>query len=242
MDNFEGKLIEEVQKYQHIYDSSMKEYRDSIRVQNSWQEIARNLNVEIELAKKKWKYIRESYVKSKKTAKGKSGDGRPTKPNKYFELLAWLSPFIKHRPTESNIASPSDTELTGSMDNEDPNSLEEELSLSASLRSISPVANTTDPSTSSSTGRKVIRKRPRTEVEKAIMQSLADKEDEDEFANFGKTIADSLRKLPKLSQVLTKKKINDIIFEAEMAVMGNNPNSEANEEPQVSNFMDFLRN
>ena len=68
MDNFEAKRIEKVQKYSHLYDSSKKEYRDAIRVQSSWQEIALNLNVEIDVAKKKWKYTRECYVKCKKSS------------------------------------------------------------------------------------------------------------------------------------------------------------------------------
>ena len=103
MDSIEAKLCEEVQKYRHLYDSSMKEYRDSIRVQNSWMEIAQNLEIDLDSAKKKWKYIRECFVKSKKTAKGKSGEGRSGKQNKYYDMVSWLSPFIKHRPKESNM-------------------------------------------------------------------------------------------------------------------------------------------
>ena len=241
MDNLEGKLIEGVQKYPHLYDSSLKEYRDSIRIQNSWQEIARNLSIEIDLAKKKWKYIRESYVKSKKIAKGKSGDGRPTKPNKYFEMLAWLAPFIKHRPTESNLTS-SEIEATVSLNYEDQSIVDEQLSPPASARSASPVAST---GSASSKGRSTTKKRPRTEIEHAIMEALADKEEEDKFSNFGRTVADSLRKLSKVSQIVARKKINDILFNAEMAELTGHSMIETEEiqqQTQSSSFIDYLRN
>ena len=126
MDNLEGKLIEEVQKYPHLYDSSLKEYRDSIRIQNSWQEIARNLSTKIDLAKKKWKYIQENYIKSKEISTGKSGNGSPTKPNKYFEMLAWLAPFMKHQPTESNLTL-SEIESTVSLSYGDQRIVDKQL-------------------------------------------------------------------------------------------------------------------
>ena len=96
MADFEAKLCEEVQKYPHLYDSSLREHKDSGRVSNSWSEFASTLETPVEICKKKWRYIREQYVKCKKTAKGKSGDGRKGK-SKYDALLEWLSPFVKHR-------------------------------------------------------------------------------------------------------------------------------------------------
>ena len=100
MDNFEAKLIEEVQNHPHLYDSSLKEYRDAVRIQNSWEEISRNLNVTVEIVRKKWKYLRECYVKSRKMAMGNWEDGRLSKANRYVAMLTWLAPFVKHRPRE----------------------------------------------------------------------------------------------------------------------------------------------
>ena len=62
-------------------------------------------------------------------------------------------------------------------------------------------------------------KRPRIDVDQAILQSLQEKDDEDEFSNFGKTVADTVRKLPRIFQIQVKKKINDILFEAEMEII-----------------------
>lgn len=74
------------------------------------------------------------------------------------------------------------------------------------------------------------RKRPRKDVDLVILPTFQDKEKKDEFANFGKTVADTLRKLPRMSQIQAKKKINDILFEAEMEAM-----SEASVEQPVCN-------
>ena len=63
------------------------------------------------------------------------------------------------------------------------------------------------------------KKRPRIDVDQATLQSLQEKNDKDEFSNFGKTVADTVRKLPRISQIQVKKKINDILFEAEMEII-----------------------
>ena len=70
MDSIEIKLYRKVQKYRHLYYSLLKEYRDFIGVRKSCLEIAENLVIDIDAAKKKWKYIKDYFYKSKRTAKG----------------------------------------------------------------------------------------------------------------------------------------------------------------------------
>ena len=68
------------------------------------------------------------------------------------------------------------------------------------------------------------------------MKSITEKEDEDEFSNFGKTVADTLRKLPRIWQIMAKKKINDILFDAEMEVVA----QVERQREQNSTFMDLI--
>lgn len=103
MDNFEAKLCQEVHKYPHLYDSSLTEYRDPIKIQNTWSIIAEKLTTDVNAVKKKWKYLRECYVKSRKSAQRRNSEGRLGKPIKYHDMLVWLSPFVKHRKTEPNM-------------------------------------------------------------------------------------------------------------------------------------------
>ena len=66
MADVDARLAEEVQKYNHLYESSLKEYKDSVRTSNSWKEIADSIGEEVEFCKKKWRYMRESFVRAKK--------------------------------------------------------------------------------------------------------------------------------------------------------------------------------
>ncbi|XP_065065919.1 uncharacterized protein LOC135691859 [Rhopilema esculentum] len=210
MDLFEAKLIEEVQKHPHLYDSSSKEYRDAVKIQNSWEKISRNLNVTVEIVRKKWKYLRECYVKSRKISMGNWEDGRLSKANKYVAMLTWLAPFVKHRPIEITMPSNMDTVSLESHDDE-----------MAIRHSPAPIGISASPTTSGSSSvmtytQNIPRKRSQNQTERESHTAMAAMFGEDEFSNFGKTVADTLRTLPKISQVLAKKRINDILFEAEM--------------------------
>ena len=52
MADVDARLAEEVRKYNHLYDSSLKEYKDSVRTNNSWKEIADSIREEVEFCKK----------------------------------------------------------------------------------------------------------------------------------------------------------------------------------------------
>ena len=96
----DARLAEEVQKYNHLCDSRLKEYEDSVRNSRSWKEIADSIGEEVEFYKRRRRCMRESFVRAKKKMKGRSGDGY--KIFKYSGMLDWMSPFIKHRETVSN--------------------------------------------------------------------------------------------------------------------------------------------
>ena len=53
MAGVDARLAEEVQKYNDLYDSSLKEYKDSVRTSNSWKEIADSIGEEVEFCKKR---------------------------------------------------------------------------------------------------------------------------------------------------------------------------------------------
>ncbi|XP_023273737.1 zinc finger protein 2-like isoform X3 [Seriola lalandi dorsalis] len=101
---FEERLCKEIRRYPQLYDSSLKQYRDSQITLNSWREIAHTLGRDEIACRQKWKYLRDRYVKAKRKLKGRSGDksGSAHLPP-IVSMLDWLSGFIKHRATESNF-------------------------------------------------------------------------------------------------------------------------------------------
>nr|XP_054591750.1 transcription factor Adf-1-like [Nothobranchius furzeri] len=129
MDQFEERLLaEEVRKYEHLYNPSLKNYKDAQVIYNSWKEIARILEVDVEKCMKKWRSMRDKFVRMKKNLRGTSGDPGGKKVPAFYVLLSWLEPHIKHRPTSSNFKAPTeppqDQASCGSSQDEAPSQLQ----------------------------------------------------------------------------------------------------------------------
>ena len=102
------KLIEEVRKFPNLYNSSLAEYRDHHRTEQSWIAIAKLFgSQQWNVFRDRWKYLRDQYTKYKKIAnESKSGDagGKKLKKWKYFDLMDFLKDHIKHRSTSGNVS------------------------------------------------------------------------------------------------------------------------------------------
>ncbi|XP_028426300.1 zinc finger protein 37-like isoform X2 [Perca flavescens] len=96
--SFEEQLCEEVRRYPHLYDRSVKECNDSQMTLNSWQQIAQTLGKSETACRQKWKSVRDRYVRAKKKLEG--GSSKTGRIAYIISMLDWLSGFIKHRSTE----------------------------------------------------------------------------------------------------------------------------------------------
>lgn len=99
----ETKLSEQVRLNRHLYDPSMKEHRDFQRVQNSWKEIAEALGKDEVFCRKMWKNLRDKFVRMKRRSERRSGSIGGYRPTPLMRKLAWLTNFVKHRETETNL-------------------------------------------------------------------------------------------------------------------------------------------
>ncbi|CAB1431693.1 unnamed protein product [Pleuronectes platessa] len=98
----EERLVEEVRRYENLYNPSTSAYKDAQMTVNSWKEISAAVGVDVPECMKTWRRIRDKFVRVKKTTKGSSGDaGWQTVPV-FLTFMSWLSPHIKHRETTSN--------------------------------------------------------------------------------------------------------------------------------------------
>ncbi|KAL7404308.1 hypothetical protein ABVT39_012875 [Epinephelus coioides] len=70
----EERLIEEVRKYVHLYNSSSAHYKDSQMAANSWKEISQNISVDVADSTKRWKNVRNKYIRLRKRLATWSGD------------------------------------------------------------------------------------------------------------------------------------------------------------------------
>ena len=64
--DFSINLIELVRERVIVWDTSHKEYKNIIKKNDAWKEIATQLNVSIEEAKKRWESIAATFRREKK--------------------------------------------------------------------------------------------------------------------------------------------------------------------------------
>ncbi|CAK6980959.1 hypothetical protein EYF80_034348 [Scomber scombrus] len=194
MDRVEERLIEEVRKYDHLYNFSSKNYKDCQMASNSWRDISRNTGVEVAECMERWKNLRDEYARLRMKLATRSCDPGGQKEPAFYHLLSWLAPHVKYCETESHY---------------DQTTSSEESTSSSSAES------DTDPVESPVSRPKRKRKRDqddwfveqlvnleerRVEAEQMLLQG------DDECSRFGQTVADMLRRLPEDS-------VSEVMFE-----------------------------
>ncbi|KAJ8405945.1 hypothetical protein AAFF_G00308330 [Aldrovandia affinis] len=107
IEQFEELLSDEVRKYKHLYDPSSQYYKNHQVGMTSWREIGKTLDEDPGVCMKKWKAMRDKFVRLKKKNKTKSGDLWPEgqRVPAFYMMLSWLHGFVKHRSKETNFVS-----------------------------------------------------------------------------------------------------------------------------------------
>ncbi|XP_060931315.1 uncharacterized protein si:dkeyp-38g8.5 isoform X2 [Limanda limanda] len=110
--NTEERLVEEVRRYEHLYNPSASDYKDEQLTEDSWREISAVVGLDVSECIKTWRRMRDKFVRVKKATTRSGGDaGRQNVPD-FFISMSWLMPHIKHRMTKSKRdkkAEPSST-------------------------------------------------------------------------------------------------------------------------------------
>ncbi|XP_035205258.1 uncharacterized protein LOC118180243 [Stegodyphus dumicola] len=81
------------------------DHRNLNLVQKAWEMIAEDTNCGVKELQYRWKCIRRSYIRYKKTLTTRSGDGAASKIRKFplAEQMAFLEDTIRHRRTRFNV-------------------------------------------------------------------------------------------------------------------------------------------
>ncbi|XP_042607267.1 uncharacterized protein LOC122142017 [Cyprinus carpio] len=208
MDQVTERLIEEVRKYSHLYDSSSGDYKDCQMAANSWREISSNVDLDVAECMKRWKNSRDKYVRLRKKLTTRSGDPGGKKIPAFYLFLSWLAPHVKHRFTESNFDDKDGTDTSSN---------------STGLSDVRPPANSDDDQLPSGSPhhhhlfrppvQEWHKKRKRKEIDDWVQVQVARLEAQleerrvelqqrlcqgnDESDRFGQTVADMLRRVPE---------------------------------------------
>ncbi|XP_058230477.1 uncharacterized protein LOC131343085 [Hemibagrus wyckioides] len=227
MGQFEDQLAEEVRRYKHLYDPSSKHYKQSDVMLKSWKEIGKTLGEDPEVCMKKWKAIRDKFVRLKKRLKNRNGDSGPDeeKEPEYCMRLSWLNGFIKHRDTKNDLVSKSEAgewrrttvQHAPCSDDDDDND-----SACTEVSSVSqPVKKRKRVSKGEDMGDKISTLRQEMVNCTALVSQLSaiteSRRSSDEFFTFAQAVADSLRKLPPERVEATKVKLFTVLGEAHNA-------------------------
>ncbi|KAM3611094.1 uncharacterized protein V6R79_013322 [Siganus canaliculatus] len=107
MSKVEERIVEEVKKHEHLYNPSSQHYKDCQMANNSWKEISSNAGLDVAECMKKWKNLRDKYVRLRKKLSTRSGDPGSPKMPAFYNSLSWLEPHVKHRePPQPGASSP----------------------------------------------------------------------------------------------------------------------------------------
>ncbi|KAL7386353.1 hypothetical protein ABVT39_007182 [Epinephelus coioides] len=101
----EDKLIVAVCGHPELYDNTMVLYRERNRKEQAWVKVSEKAGLPVEVCRRKWKSLRDTYLKErKKKTEKKSGAAAGTgKKRKYFAVLSFLDPFVASRETSGNM-------------------------------------------------------------------------------------------------------------------------------------------
>ncbi|TNN55466.1 hypothetical protein EYF80_034348 [Liparis tanakae] len=180
MDQTEERLIEEVKKYHNLYSYSARDYKDCKITLNSWREISQTTGLEVAECAKRWKNLRDKYVRLRKRLDRKGGDPSSHRVPAFYHLLSWLAPHVKHRQTDSNYESTT-------------------CGLSETETASTSISSPTEPGESPVSRRKRKRKHQDDQLVEEIThlgQRGTDLQ-ADECSRFGQTVADLLRRVPE---------------------------------------------
>ena len=100
-----ANFMEEIQKYDCLYNKFTLDYKDKFKRLNCWNKIGEKFNLLAAEAKKEYKNIRTAYGRYLRKRKSVPSDfGRDAIPIPLqFAHLKWLSPYISHQLSVSNF-------------------------------------------------------------------------------------------------------------------------------------------
>uniref|UniRef100_A0A8C5GSV8 Transcription factor Adf-1 n=1 Tax=Gouania willdenowi TaxID=441366 RepID=A0A8C5GSV8_GOUWI len=103
--NMDDKLIVAVCDHPELFNTASYWYRDRTKKDLAWRTIGEAVGLAADLCRKRWKGLRDTYLKEKRKCQEKrSGSAAgPSKRWKYSAVMSFLDPFISPRDTSSNM-------------------------------------------------------------------------------------------------------------------------------------------
>ncbi|XP_017466883.1 PREDICTED: uncharacterized protein LOC108359498 [Rhagoletis zephyria] len=210
-------LISEIRKRSVLWNKSHCRYKDRRSAEKEWNEVAKNVGVPKQDAKKKWRNLRDQFSKElKKIPKGKSGDTQDqaliyTGRWRYFKSLLFLRDTIFPRETARNLSvmledSTTATEADNNVTNAEINSELTFVETCPSFRSLSVRRKRKD---NHQDGKAVELRLLDIETKKLALLEAS----EDENSLFLRSLLPFMKKLDPIRQLRVRCKFQDILLQ-----------------------------
>ncbi|KAI7813415.1 hypothetical protein IRJ41_016876, partial [Triplophysa rosa] len=103
------KLIQSVYAYPVLYNVSFHDYRSSERRAKAWREVAASVGLSVVECKRRWKTIRDRYIRERRLCKlGKEQGGRRLHFWPHREALSFLDAHIRKRKRHNDAEGPDE--------------------------------------------------------------------------------------------------------------------------------------
>ena len=210
---FFEELIDLVREKPHLYNPQSTDYKNASMRDNSWAEIGETLSVSADTAKKKWRNLRDTYMKLRAKLKKNERSGSAARSDTkwpFYENLRFVGDTFPEKRTFSNVppitaeAKLEEGPSTAGAAREDLSADEE------SARGADQTTSQAGPPLKGPSS-----KRPKSEsVDREILNFLKSiaKEEDDVNEAFSKTVALELKSLPKEKQAHARFKISELLF------------------------------
>ncbi|MEQ2277553.1 hypothetical protein XENORESO_004345 [Xenotaenia resolanae] len=106
------KIIVAVCGRPELYDSTNYYYRDKYRKDLAWRGVSEDTGVAEDVCRKKWKGLRDTYLRERRKELETRRSGAAAGPGKkwrFSAVLSFLDPFVTLRPTTSNMGPVEET-------------------------------------------------------------------------------------------------------------------------------------
>ncbi|XP_043251142.1 uncharacterized protein LOC122396634 [Colletes gigas] len=217
------ELILNVKEYEELYDTSTTDYYNQLVRDKIWEEIAAKMGVTGKRCKTRWSYLRDLYMKSRKTRKMRRVDGSTTtKPWTYEYEMEFLNPFlgqlkssqfIRNRRQglqhKSELRLPEEITLNAVANNVPPSSL--------TPNRVSPPPPPSSPSLDQSL--KCTFRKPESVSSAAFVQDASNGRPAppgDALLKYFEAVTETVRGFPPTLQVKVKSEISKIVHQAEL--------------------------
>ncbi|XP_047993761.1 uncharacterized protein LOC125232176 [Leguminivora glycinivorella] len=181
------RIIECVRKREFLYNFKLQDYKNTSKKHEAWEQIATELDLTATECKAKWNRVRNAFAHA--MSRRKAGEGMKNYVEwKYENEMAFLLPFMVNKNNRNSTATPVAEYLLVTNQSSDEDIVEESFNTNNTPR----------------------RKRH------SMKETSPERSEKNDINLFFDSIAETVKKFPKLEQVKLKFNIMKMVNEIEM--------------------------